>query len=32
MDDEKIIMSEEDLMIDYAEMSGFDFNSLAKMR
>ncbi len=28
MDEEKIIMSEEDLMVDYSEMSGFDFNSL----
>ena len=28
MDEEKIVMSEEDLMVDYSEMSGFDFNSL----
>lgn len=28
MDEEKIVMSEEDLMVDYSEMSGFDFNSM----
>lgn len=26
--DEKKIMSEEDLMVDFAEMTSFDFNSL----
>ena len=26
--DEKRIMNEEDLMVDYAEMTSFDFNSL----